>query len=134
LTLFATSTIGGNMASHSVGSRAALIDSAPFPALRRLPAGAGAMPAASSGIGSAPKFAKDPGRALLACALWLHVGFVGALSAAAGVVLLLSGDTAALPALCVAGFGGAIALLGWRRGRSVLERRDLQARLDLTRR
>jgi hypothetical protein len=113
------------MPFHPVlGSRATVIDRAQLTALQRVPARAAATPAGSDGAGSATELPNDARRALIACALWLHIGFIGALCAAAGLVLLVGGEMAALPALCVTIFGGAIALVAWRRGRSVLERND----------
>jgi hypothetical protein len=119
------SAIGGTMASHPVlGSRTAVTDRTQFTALQRVPARAAETPAGSDEAGSAPELPKHAWRALVACALWLHIGFIGALCAAAGLVLLAGGEMATLPALCVAIVGGAIALVAWRRGRSVLERND----------
>jgi hypothetical protein len=113
-----------NMPSYPVTSRVAVIDRGPFPVLQRVPVRPAAMPPAPVGAGSVPEVASDPRRALIACGLWLHVGLIGALCAAAGLVLFVSGDMATLPAVCVAISGGATALLGWRRGRSVLEQCD----------
>lgn len=104
-----------------VGSRAAVIDRAPFPALHRVPAPAAATHAApvrDSSVADAPKRAW---RALVVCALWLHIGLIGATAGAAGLVVLVGGDAAPLPALAVAMLGGSIAFLAWRRGRRVLE-------------
>ncbi len=56
---------------------------------------------------------------LVRCSLWLHVGFVGASAMAVGVLQLFEGSW--LSALALAFFGGLLAVVGWRRGRIVLE-------------
>ena len=104
-----------------VGSRAAVIDRARFPALQRLPPAAAAAHAAPVRASSAPDAPKEALCALVVCALWLHVGLVGATAVAAGLLVLVGGDAAPLPALGVAMLGGSIAFLAWRRGRRVLE-------------
>jgi hypothetical protein len=65
---------------------------------------------------------REGNRALVVCALWLHIGFIGATAAAAALVLLVGGDAAPLPPLGVAILGGSIAFLAWRRGQRALER------------
>jgi hypothetical protein len=105
----------------SVGSRAAVIDRSLFPALQRVPAPAAAAHAASSRASSARATPKEAHRALIVCALWLHIGLIGATAVAAALVVLVGGDAAPLPPLGVAILGGSIAFLAWRRGRRVLE-------------
>jgi len=77
--------------------------------------------AAPVGVSSASNAPKKASRALILCALWLHIGLIGATAVPAGLVVLAGGDTTALPALGVAMLGGSIAFLAWRRGRRVLE-------------
>jgi hypothetical protein len=104
-----------------VGSRAAVIDRAPFPALQPVPSPAAALHAAPDRARSAPDRPKETWPALVVCALWLHIGLIGATAGAAGLVALIGGDAAPLPALAAAMLGGWIAFLAWRRGRRVLE-------------
>ena len=63
-------------------------------------------------------------RALVASSLWLHVGFIGACALAAGLIQLFDGETTWLSALSLGFCGGALAVAGWRRGRSILERAE----------
>jgi hypothetical protein len=58
-------------------------------------------------------------RALLACSLWLHVGFIGAATAAVGLLQLFDGAPRWL-ALAVVFSGAGLAAASWRRARSVL--------------
>ena len=110
------------MPAHAlVGSRAAVIDRAPFPALQPVPSTPEATHAAPVRASSAPDAPKKAWRALVVCALWLHLGLIGATGVAAGLLVLIGGDAAPLPALAVAMVGGSIAFLAWRRGRRVLE-------------
>ncbi len=67
-----------------------------------------------------PESPKSAGPALVACGLWLHVGLIGAIALATG--LLQSLDDPRLPwAPAVALFGGILAAASWRRGFAVLE-------------
>jgi membrane protein implicated in regulation of membrane protease activity len=60
-------------------------------------------------------------RALLACSLWLHAGFIGAVAVAAGVILLFGSEASLLSALALVLSGGVLAAASWRRARTVLE-------------
>ena len=60
-------------------------------------------------------------RALLACSLWLHAGFIGAVAVAAGLIALFGGEASALSGLALAFSGGVLATACWRRARTVLE-------------
>jgi len=60
-------------------------------------------------------------RALVACSLWLHIGFIGATALAVGLLELLGGETKWLSALALALSGGVLAAASWRRARTVLE-------------
>ena len=60
-------------------------------------------------------------RALLACSLWLHAGFIGAVAVAAGVILLFGSEASPLSALALVLSGGVLAAASWRRARTVLE-------------
>lgn len=66
----------------------------------------------------------DTKRALLACGLWLRLGFIGASGFVAGILLLFDGSLAPLSALALAVGGGVLAgFSGWR-ARSVLDLAD----------
>lgn len=60
-------------------------------------------------------------RALFACSLWLHTGYVGAVVAAAGMIQLLADGDRWLPALGTVFSGGVLAAVSWRHARAVLE-------------
>lgn len=60
-------------------------------------------------------------RALLACSLWLHAGFIGAAAVAAGVIPLFGGEASLLSALALVFSGGVLAAACWRRARTVLD-------------
>ncbi len=68
-------------------------------------------------------------RALVACSLWLHVGFVGAATLAAGSIQLFEGATSPLLALTLALSGAALAAMSWRRARTTLEYVEQQLQL-----
>src|ERR1700751_780211 len=58
-------------------------------------------------------------RVLLACSLWLHAGFIGAVAAAAGVILLFDSKASLLSALALVFPGGFLAAACWQRARTV---------------
>jgi membrane protein implicated in regulation of membrane protease activity len=60
-------------------------------------------------------------RALIACSLWLHIGFIGAAALAAGLLQLFDGETKWLSALALALCGGVLSAASWRRARTVIE-------------
>lgn len=60
-------------------------------------------------------------RALVACSLWLHVGFIGTLAGAAGLVQLFDGKTQSSLALTLAFSGVVLGAMSWRRARTTLE-------------
>jgi hypothetical protein len=60
-------------------------------------------------------------RVLLACSLWLHAGFIGAVAGAAGVILLFDSKASLLSALALVFSGGVLAAACWQRARTVLE-------------
>lgn len=67
-----------------------------------------------------PESPNDSGIALVACGLWLHVGLIGAIALAAGLLQCFSDPR--LPwAPAVALFGGVLAAASWRRGFAALE-------------
>lgn len=74
-----------------------------------------------------PELRGEGGRALLACGLWLRVGFIGASAAIVGLIQLFGGETTPLSALALALGGGALAVLGWRRAHLALQRADTAA-------
>jgi len=55
-------------------------------------------------------------RALIACSLWLHIGFIGATA-----LQLFDGEAKWSSALALALSGGVLAAASWRRARTVLE-------------
>ena len=61
---------------------------------------------------------------LIASALWLHIGFAGATIAAAGVVMLVTGDANAFAAIAGIVGGVGVAAISWRSGRETLEQRE----------
>jgi hypothetical protein len=68
-----------------------------------------------------PELQKNAQRALVACSLWLNVGFIGTAALAAGLLQLFDGEATWLSALALAFSGGVLATASWRRGLSVLE-------------
>lgn len=60
-------------------------------------------------------------RALVACSLWLYVGFIGAAAFGAGLILHFGADAGGAATLAVAIGGGVLALGSWARARAVLE-------------
>ena len=71
-----------------------------------------------------PESTNNTDRALVACSLWLHVGFVGAAALAAGLIQLFDGEANWLSALGLALSGGVLAAACWLRSRTVLERAE----------
>ena len=63
-------------------------------------------------------------RALVACSLWLHIGFIGAAALAVGLLQLFDGEAKWSSALALALSGGVLAAASWRRTRTVLERAE----------
>jgi hypothetical protein len=61
-------------------------------------------------------------RALFACRLWLHAGFVGVCAVAAGLLLLVDGEPKWLPGVLLILAGLFVAAVSWRRARKMLER------------
>jgi hypothetical protein len=68
-----------------------------------------------------PEFQNNIDRALFACRLWLHIGFIGAAAIAAGILQLFDGEGKWLWALALALLGGVLAAASWRRALTVLE-------------
>ena len=66
---------------------------------------------------------RDP--RLVACGLWLRAGFVGASALAGGVVALFTGEGNPVSMTAIALAGGALAVVGWRRARHLLDRVEL---------
>ncbi|MET0919095.1 MAG: hypothetical protein ABWY07_11815 [Burkholderiales bacterium] len=61
-------------------------------------------------------------RSLLACGLWLRLGFVGASAAAVGIIQLFGDEASPLSALALAAAGAALAVVGWRRAHAALSK------------
>jgi hypothetical protein len=61
-------------------------------------------------------------RALLACSLWLYLGFIGAAAFGGGLILLFEAHSNAAVALAIVIFGALLAptswLAGWRAARA----------------
>jgi hypothetical protein len=62
-----------------------------------------------------------PSGELVACGLWLRVGFLGASALAFGLVALLGGEPGPVYALAIALAGGALTVFAWRRARIAIE-------------
>jgi hypothetical protein len=60
-------------------------------------------------------------RAHVACAIWLHSGFIGASVCAVGLFQLFDGETKWYSALALALLGGVLAAASWRRSHTVLD-------------
>ena len=69
-------------------------------------------------------FQGNPGRAVLACSLFLHAGYIGAVTVAAGLIELVAAEGNWLWALALIVFGGILATASWRRARTIVERAD----------
>lgn len=63
-------------------------------------------------------------RALLACGLWLHVGFIGSAALAIGVIRLFDGAASLLAGLPMVVIGGTLAVAGWRRATAILKQTE----------
>jgi hypothetical protein len=59
------------------------------------------------------------GSTLVACGVWLHSGFIGAVALAAGLLELCDGEPS-LWALGLVFFGGVLAVASWRHAWSIL--------------
>ena len=68
-----------------------------------------------------PELENNTERTLVACSVWLHIGFIGAVALAAGLLQLFDGKATSLSPLALAFSGGLLAAAGWRRGWSVLK-------------
>ena len=68
-----------------------------------------------------PKLQNNTERALVACSLWLHLGFIGAAAVAGGLLLLFGTEATSLSALALVFSGGVLMAASWRRARTVLE-------------
>ena len=66
-----------------------------------------------------PDKSNNTERALIACSVWLHLGFIGAAASAAGLLELVDGTWLSGLALIVS--GGVLAAMSWRRARKVLQ-------------
>jgi hypothetical protein len=64
----------------------------------------------------------EPG--VVACGVWLRVGFIGACASAAGIAKLFDGKVNPLAALALAVGGVVLAVFSWRRARNVLDIAD----------
>ena len=69
-----------------------------------------------------PQLHGPAGRALLACGLWMRLGFVGASAAAISVIELLGNEVRPLSALALAVGGVALAVVSWRRAHAALSK------------
>ena len=71
-----------------------------------------------------PEPPSNSNRALVASSLWLHIGLVGAIALAAGLLQWFGGDPRLPWSPLVALFGGVLAMASWRRGFAVLEKAE----------
>jgi membrane protein implicated in regulation of membrane protease activity len=83
--------------------------------------GASRDPQPNSKLHSMPDIQNTTERALIACSLWLHIGFIGATALAVGLLQLFDGEAKWSSALALALSGGVLAAASWRRARTVLE-------------
>lgn len=60
-------------------------------------------------------------RAVVACGIWLHVGYISAVATAAGLIQLFATEASWLSALLLVFSGGMLAAACWCRARAVLE-------------
>jgi membrane protein implicated in regulation of membrane protease activity len=67
-----------------------------------------------------PQLQNNTERALVACSLWLHIGFIGAAALAVGLLQLFDGEPEWLSVLALVFSGGLLAAASWRRARTVL--------------
>jgi hypothetical protein len=67
----------------------------------------------------------NPTRKLIGLSVWLHVGHVGAVAVAAGLLQMLGGEATTSSALTLACSGAALAVASWRRALRALEGADL---------
>ena len=65
-------------------------------------------------------FTEESEAALVRCAVWLFVGFVGASLVASGILGMFSSDRR-LEALAIALCGSVMAGVGWHRARKIIE-------------
>ena len=63
-------------------------------------------------------------RAVVTCSLWLHAGYVGLVTVAAGLLQLFVFDANWLSALVLALCGGVLVAACWRRAWTVLDRAE----------
>ena len=71
-----------------------------------------------------PELQSNTERALVACRLWTHIGFIGATVLAAGLLQLFNGEGKWFWALALALLGGVLAAMSWRRALTILEHAD----------
>ena len=71
-----------------------------------------------------PELHGPTGRALLACGLWMRLGFIGASGVAVGVIQLFGNEGSPLAALTFALGGAALAVVSWRRAHAALSKAD----------
>jgi hypothetical protein len=60
-------------------------------------------------------------RALFTCSVFLHLGYIGAATVAAGLIQLLAGEATVWSVFALIFFGGLLATASWRRARTVVE-------------
>jgi hypothetical protein len=70
-----------------------------------------------------PKAHAAMDRRLVACAIWLHAAYIGAASAAVGMLELLVPEALSPAAFLLALSGGALAACAWSRAVAALEPR-----------
>jgi hypothetical protein len=63
-------------------------------------------------------------RTLSTCSLFLHMGYIGAVTVAAGLIQLSAGEASWPSALGLVLFGGILATASWRRAQTVAELAD----------
>lgn len=71
-----------------------------------------------------PKLQKNIERVLVACSLWLHIGFIGASAVAVGLLQLFDGEARWPSALALTSSGGVLGQRVGARDLTALERAD----------
>jgi hypothetical protein len=67
-----------------------------------------------------PELSGKTGRALVACGLWMRLGFIGGCAVAVGMIQLFRDDASPLSSLALAVGGAAVAAFSWRRAHAAL--------------
>ena len=72
-------------------------------------------------MSSHPESLGNVDRALFVSSLWLRVGFIGASAIATGLLGLMDVESSSLSAFVLVLSGSVLAIVGWHRGRKMLD-------------